>query len=39
MESKIAFFKDILSGFIEEVDEISERIKTKGIVPKEICAS
>ncbi len=37
MESKIALMKDVLTGFLDEVEEIKEQIKTKGIVPREIC--
>jgi len=37
MESKIELMKKVLSGLLEEVEEIGEQIKTKGIASKEIC--
>lgn len=37
MQCKIELMRKVLDGLLEEVEEISEQIKTKGIVPEEIC--
>jgi len=37
MKQKIALMRKVLDGLLEEVEKLSEQIKTKGVVPREIC--
>jgi len=37
MESKIALVKNFLDGFLKEVEDLREQIKTTGNIPKVIC--
>lgn len=37
MESRTALMEKVLAGLLENVKEIGEQIKAKGVVPKEVC--
>jgi hypothetical protein len=39
MKPQIELMKKVLTGISEEVDTLSDQVKTKGVVPKEICES
>jgi hypothetical protein len=39
MKPQIELMRKVLTGLSEEVDTLSDQVKTKGVVPKEICES